>query len=105
MGSSMDNHADTKLVYIICDQGVEPDVMELMAKLGHQHWTRWGDCAGSGETGLREGNPVWPGLNTIIMMVMAGAAIEPLVEKLHELRDSFPITPGLKVIVTEGIII
>jgi len=39
------------------------------------------------------------------MIVLPGEQIEPLVADLHVMRDSFPITPGLKVIVTDGIII
>jgi hypothetical protein len=105
MGISMDNQANTKLVYIICDQGVEPDALAILRGLGHEHWTRWTDCSGSGETGLREGNPVWPGLNTVMMVVMQADEVEPLVKKLHHMRDTFPITPGLKIIVTDAIMI
>jgi hypothetical protein len=101
----MDSQDATKLVFIICGQSVEPDAMEILRAQGHGHYTLWGDCEGAGETGIREGNPVWPGLNTVIMVVMAADAINPLVEKLHKMRDSFPITPGLKLIVTDGIII
>jgi len=96
---------DNKLVYIICDQGVEPDVMEVIKARGHEHYTRWGECQGSGETGLREGTPVWPGLNAVILLVIEAPEVEPLVSQLHEMRDSFPMTPGLKLIVTDGILI
>ncbi|MHB8994234.1 MAG: PG0541 family transporter-associated protein [Armatimonadota bacterium] len=95
----------TKLVFIICDAGVEPDAMDILRAQGHEHYTLWGDCEGAGETGIRQGNPVWPGLNTVIMVVMAADAIEPLVTELHKMRDSFAITPGMKLIVTDGVII
>lgn len=101
----MSSESATKLVFIICDDGVEPDVMEILKAQGQEHYTLWGDCEGTGETGIREGTPVWPGLNTVIMIVMAAEAIDPLVTELHKMRDSFPITPGLKLIVTDGIII
>lgn len=100
----MDNLVATKLALICCDQGVEPDVMEVLAAHGLNHYTSWTDCRGSGETGIRQGNPVWPGLNTVIMIVMDADAVQPLVDDLHKVRDSFPMTPGLKVIVTDGII-
>lgn len=100
----MDNQADTKLVMIVCDQGVEPDVMDVLAQNDHDHYTSWTDCQGSGETGIRHGTPVWPGLNTVVMVVMEALAVEPLVAELHKMRDTFPMTPGLKVIVTDGII-
>jgi hypothetical protein len=101
----MGNDTRTKLVLIVCDQGVEPDVMEVLRSQGFTHYTRWTDCQGSGETGIREGTPVWPGLNSIIMIVMPEAQVEPLRVSLHEVRDSFPITPGLKMIVTDATVL
>ncbi len=95
----------TKLVFIVCEQGIEPDVMEIMQQHGLNHYTRWTDCQGAGETGIRQGNPIWPGLNSVIMIVMDEDKIEPLRRDLHARRDSFPITPGLKMIITDGIII
>jgi hypothetical protein len=101
----MENEPRTKLVFIICDQGVEPDVMEILQTQGLGHYTRWTDCQGSGETGRREGSPIWPGLNTVLMVVMAEDGIEPLRAALHQVRDSFPITPGLKLIVTDAVML
>lgn len=95
----------TKLAFIICDQGVEPDVMEILTARGHEHYTSWSDCQGSGETGIRQGTAIWPGLNTVLMVMMPAAEVEPLVAALHEMRDSFPITPGLKVIVTDAVML
>jgi len=101
----MESEAQTKLVLIVCDQGVEPDVMEVLRTQGLSHYTRWTDCQGAGETGLREGTPIWPGLNSIVMVVMAEEQIEPMRAALHEVRDSFPITPGLKLIVTDAVML
>ena len=100
----MDNAA-TKLVLIVCDQGVEPDVMDIMRDHGLSHYTRWTDCQGAGETGTRQGDAVWPGLNTVIMIVMQEAQIEPLRRDLHQMRDDFPTTPGLKIIITDAIML
>ena len=101
----MESANKTKLVFIICDQGIEPDVMEILQQRGLMHYTNWGNCRGSGETGIRQGTPVWPGLNTVVMVLMDEAGLAPLVQQLHARRDTFPITPGLKLIVTDGIII
>ena len=95
----------TKLVFIVFDQGVEPDVMEILQRVGLSHYTSWGDCVGSGETGTRQGTPIWPGLNTAVMIAMPEERVEPLREALHAMRATFPITPGLKIIITDGIII
>ncbi|MBU0609129.1 MAG: hypothetical protein KKI08_14685 [Armatimonadetes bacterium] len=93
----------TKLLLIVCDQSVEPDVMDTLREHGLNHYTRWTDCQGSGETGRREGTPVWPGLNTVVMVVLPAEAIEPLRADLHAMRETFAIMPGLKMIVTDAV--
>lgn len=95
----------TKLVLIVCDQSVEPDVMEVLTRHSLARYTRWTDCQGAGDTGRREGNPVWPGLNSVIMVVMPADQVEPLRADLHQMRDEFPTTPGLKLIITDATII
>ena len=97
--------ADTKLVIAAFDQGTEPDVMEVLADMGIHHYTHLQDVSGSGETGRREGNPVWPGLNTMLFIVMPSDQVQPMIERLHAVRDSYPVTPGMRFIVTEAEII
>jgi hypothetical protein len=91
-----------KLVICVFDQGVEPDVMEVLQALGISHWTRLGDAAGSGRMGTKLGNPIWPGLNAVLVLHIAEAKLEPLVRRLHEVRDSFPVTPGMRFIVSDA---
>ena len=90
--------SDTRLVIIILDQGVESDVMAVMAEMGLEHFTKFDNVSGAGETGRREGDPVWPGLNTVLF-VMPVSQVEPLVDRCHAVRDSYPITPGMKFII------
>lgn len=90
---------DTSLVILVVDQGVELDALEVLADLGLDHFTKFSDVAGAGTTGRREGNPIWPGLNTVLFIVMDNEQIPPLVERLHAIRDSYPITPGMRFIV------
>ena len=95
----------TSLVILVVDQGVEMDVTQTMQEMGLDHFTKFSDIAGAGETGPREGNPIWPGLNTVLYIVMENEKIQPLVDRLHEIRDSYPITPGMKFIVVPAQII
>lgn len=95
----MTESSTTSLVILVIDQGVEPDVMQVLEQAGLNHFTRFSDVAGAGETGRREGNPIWPGLNTVLFIVMDNEQIPPLVERLHAIRDSYPITPGMRFIV------
>jgi hypothetical protein len=89
----------TSLVIAIFDQGVEPDVMSVLPEMGIKYFTKFGDVEGSGETGRREGTPIWPGLNTVLLIVMPSEQVDPLIERLHAVRDSFPLTPGMKFII------
>jgi hypothetical protein len=93
----------TKLAFIVCEEGFEPDVMATMKRLGLPHYTRWTDCTGSGATGIREGTAVWPGLNSVVMVLLAAEKVAALWEELQVARDSFPITPGVKMIVADAV--
>ena len=90
---------ETSLMIAICDQGVEPDVMPVLEAFGIKHYTKISDVSGVGETGRREGNAVWPGQNTVLLMAMPSEKVDPLIERLHAVRDSYPLTPGMRFIV------
>jgi len=90
-----------KLAIIIMESSAEPDVMAALDELGIVHHTRFADVPGEGETGRKDGSPVFPGLNTLLMVVIPSEKVEPMVESLHAVRDSFIVTPGLKIIVTD----
>jgi hypothetical protein len=98
----MAEETTTKLAFIVCEEGFEPDVMETLKRLGVRHYTRWTDCTGSGETGVREGTAVWPGLNSVIMVLLEAALVGLLWERLVEARDGFTVTPGVKMIVSDA---
>lgn len=90
-----------KLVFIVVESSAEPDVMATLAEMDLRHYTRWTDVSGSGETGRKEGNPIFPGLNTVLMVVMPANRVEELVERLHAVRAGFIVRPGMKIIVTD----
>lgn len=88
-------------MFIVIESSAEPDVMEALTELGLPYFTRWGDVAGNGETGRREGTAIFPGLNTVLLVVLPDERVEAVVHRLHEIRDSFIIRPGMKIIVTD----
>lgn len=90
-----------KLVWIIAEGGVEAEVREALEERDLEHYTLFEQIKGSGETGRKEGDAVFPGINNVIMIAMNDRDIPGLVEALHEIRDSFIIRPGMKVIVTD----
>lgn len=90
-----------KLAIIVMESSAEPDVVAALDKLEIVHHTRFADVSGEGETGRKDGSPIFPGLNTMLMVVIPSEKVQPMVEALHEVRDSFIVTPGLKIIVTD----
>ena len=95
----------TKLVFIIYEEGIRPDVMELLEKQGIPYYTRWTENEGVGETGPKHGDPIWPGLNDVMMIAVAESAVEPLIKAMHALRDSYPVTPGMRFIISDAVFV
>ena len=91
-----------KLLWLIVDEGVAPDVADVLAQQGIKHWTRWENVQGAGRTGVRQGTPIWPGLNIIYLALVEPDVIPPLVERLIQVRDSFPMRPGMLVFSLEA---
>jgi nitrogen regulatory protein PII len=94
-----------KLVIAILDSGVVGDVMTVLEEQGIRQWTRWSSVQGAGERNVRQGTPIWPGLNEVLLLVLSPERVQPLVDRCHELRRSFPLEPGMKFIVTDCLIL
>ena len=90
-----------KLVYIIAESGTELEIRELLGELELEHYTFFEQIKGSGETGRKDGDAVFPGINNVMMIAMDEKKVPALINGLHEIRDSFIIRPGMKVIVTD----
>ncbi len=87
-----------RLLFIIIDQSIEPDVLEALEQQGVEHWSRWDNVHGAGRTGTKRGDPIWPGLNVVFLVAVTQEVVEPLVESLHAMRDKFPLIPGLRIL-------
>ena len=90
-----------KLVIAIFDSAVLPDIMRVLEELNIRRWTRISDAKGAGERNIREGNPIWPGLNEVLMLVIAPELVQPFIARCHAVRDTFPLKPGMRFIVTD----
>ncbi len=94
-----------KLVIAIYDSGVHPDMMQMLQEHGIERYTLLTGASGAGATGVRAGSPVWPGVNNILLLALPEEKVQPLIERAHQMRDSFPLTPGIRFIVTEAEIV
>ncbi len=90
-----------KLVYIIAETGTDLQVRTLLKRLGLEDYTLIERVKGHGETGRKDGDAVFPGINNVMMIAMSEEKLPALLEALHKIRDSFIIQPGMKVIVTD----
>lgn len=79
-----------KLIYLIFNSALEPEVMELIKKLKVSHYTRWDKVKGVGETGPHFDDEVWPAVNIALMSVIDQSLIEPLAEGVRKIRAEFP---------------
>ncbi|MBM3500028.1 MAG: hypothetical protein FJX74_15315 [Armatimonadetes bacterium] len=90
-----------KQVIAIFDSGVLPDVMQVLEQLEIARWTRLSGASGAGERNVREGNAIWPGLNEVLLIVLPPERVQPLIDACHAMRDSFPLRPGMRFIVSD----
>ncbi len=86
-----------RLLFIIIDHAIEPDVLEVFEQNGVEHWTSWTEVHGAGRAGRKQGSPIWPGLNTVFLVALQQEKVEPLVQGLHATRDTFPLPPGMRI--------
>lgn len=78
-----------KLVMVVYDTGAESLVEEALEKIQAQGWTRITDVIGKGRTGLRKGDPIFPGTNDVMITVIEDAQVEPLRLELAQIPDEF----------------
>ena len=90
-----------KQVTVIFESGVLLDIMRVLEEQGIRRWTRLSDAKGAGERNVHEGTAVWPRHNEVLLLVMPEEAVRPLIDRCHEVRDSFPLKPGMKFIVSD----
>lgn len=90
-----------KLVYAVFESGVLPDIQRVMEELEITQYTHWSDVKGAGERNVHEGTPVWPGFNEVLLLVIPEEKVQPLIDRCHAVRDTFPLKPGMKFIVTD----
>ena len=88
-----------RLAIVVYDQAIEVDILDCLAGVGIEHYTLWHGAMGAGRTGRREGSPIWPGLNNVLLLGIPEGQVEPMVKALYELRASFPMTPALRIMV------
>lgn len=86
-----------KMVLAIYNVAVDSEVMEAMRQVGVQFYTKWPRVIGEGQqTDPRLDDHIWPGANTMMMMVVPDDQAARVMEVLKGLRDTIGKTEGVQ---------
>lgn len=83
------------LLTVIYDSGIDESVMALVAEAGLPGWTKIDGVHGYGGTGYRLDTPIWPGLNTVLLLALTEAQAVDLARQLRELQSAYRRKPGI----------
>jgi len=79
-----------KLIFLIFNSALEPEVIELLKKHEVSHYTRWDKVKGVGETGPHFDDEVWPAVNIAIMCALEEEKKNEIAEEIKKIREEFP---------------
>jgi hypothetical protein len=79
-----------KLVFLIFNSPLEPEVKDLLKKYEVAHYTRWEKVKGVGETGPHFDDEVWPSVNVALMFSLEGEKKDLIAEGIRKIRVEFP---------------
>ena len=75
-----------KLLFIICESSVDTKITDLLSSVGAPGYTRFTGGTGFGYSGPREGTPVWPGLNSMIVAAVPEELVSSIQEQITYLK-------------------
>ena len=79
-----------KLLLITFRQSLEEDLGHLLNELNVTNYTLITGVLGKGETGKVAGTFGWPGLNSVLFVVLDEEQVAPVVEKLKAFHNRLP---------------
>jgi hypothetical protein len=75
-----------RLLFIVCEANVEERVLHELIELGCPGYTRFAGAIGFGSRGRREGSPVWPGLNSLVVSAVPDELEQVVAERLRAIE-------------------
>lgn len=91
-----------KLLTVIYDAGVDESVMELVEGLNLPGYTRLSDAHGVGGSGRKLNNPVFPGVNTVLLLLLPDEQVRRVTDALYRLQATYRLKPGMTLIVQDA---
>jgi len=87
----------TRLLIVIYDAGAEEDVAEVLEEGPVQGWTKLFNAFGAGGTGLKMGDPAFPGSNNVALVALPEDDVELFHERLRGVQALFTKKPGITI--------
>ena len=87
-----------KLIFLIFNGPLEPEVKDLLKKAQVIHYTRWENVKGVGETGPHFDDEVWPAVNIALMFSLENEKKNVVAEEVRRIRQQFP-DEGIRMLV------
>jgi len=87
-----------KLIFLIFNSPLEPEIRDLLKKAEVVHYTRWEKVKGVGQTGPHFDDEVWPSVNVALMFSVENEKKESVAQGVRRIRQEFP-QEGIRMLV------
>jgi hypothetical protein len=87
-----------KLVFLIFNSPLEPEVKDLLKRVEVVHYTRWEKVKGVGQTGPHFDDEVWPSVNVALMFSLGNEKKDSVAKGVRKIREEFP-QEGIRMLV------
>lgn len=84
-----------KLVTVVYEGGIDESVTALLSRLKLPGWTKLEGATGFGRKGLRLGTAIWPGTNTVLLILLPDDLVPSVLGSLEQLKREYVIPPAL----------
>ena len=91
-----------KLLTVIYDAGIEESVIELVEGLDLPGFTQLFGAHGAGGTGRKLNNPVFPGVNNLLLLLLPDEAVRTVTNAFYRLQATYRLKPGLTLMVQDA---
>ncbi len=78
---------EMQLLFILCESGVEDKLIAMLIEIGVPGYSRFANSTGYGKNGKREGSPIWPGLNTLLIVGVPQEMTPKVLDAVNKLEE------------------
>jgi hypothetical protein len=90
-----------KQLTLIYDASIDESISELIDGLDLPGYTKLFGAHGLGGTGRKTNSPVFPGVNNVLLLLLADDSVRTVTDSLYRLQASYRLKPGMTLIVQD----